>query len=125
MVATDITEPGALSGIKPGEEIERRTYTVPLYEYQAQTPDLGGKSLSDVYGSADLPMFQWVKRIQVGEQTFDIEDDGDRRMQKAYDDWVKKHGQPKGLLSPQEILIGLVIPAVSTLFCSFGVNIGA
>ena len=70
-------------------------------------------------------MFQWVKRIQVGEQTFDIEDDGDRRMQKAYDDWVAEHGQPKGLPSPQEILKGEVIPAVSPLISSFGANIGA
>jgi len=125
MAVTDITEPGALSGIKPGEEIERRTYTVPLYEYQAQTPDLGGKKLHEVYGRGDLPMFQWVKRVQVGEQTFDIEDDGDRRMQKAYDDWVKEHGQPKGLPSPQEILKGEIIPAVSPLISSFGANVGA
>ena len=125
MAVTDITEPGALSGIKPGEEIERRTYTAPLYEYVGQTPDLGGQKLQDVYGRGDLPMFQWVRRIQVGEETFDIEDDGDRRMLKAYEDWDKYNTRPKGLPSPQEILKGEIIPAVSPLISSFGANIGA
>ena len=49
MPSHDITEPGALSGIKDEEE-EKRTRTVPIYEYQGQTPDLGGKKLQDVYG---------------------------------------------------------------------------
>jgi|TARA_R110002153_G_scaffold73653_2_gene192120 hypothetical protein len=117
MAVTDIIEPGALSGIKPGEEIKRRTFTVPLYEYQAQTPDLNGKSLSDVYGSAAMPMFQWVKRIQTGEKTFDIQDDMDTKMQKDYDRLVKDKGQPKGLMSPNEIL--------SATTGQIGANIGS
>ena len=77
MPSHNITEPGALSGIKEEDE-EKRTFTVPLYEYQAQTPDLGGQSLSDVYGSASMPMFRWVKKIQTGERTFALADTGDQ-----------------------------------------------
>jgi hypothetical protein len=103
MPSHDITEPGALSGIKDEEE-EKRTFTVPLYEYQAQTPDLGGQSLSDVYGSASMPMFRWVKKVQTGEKVIDLEDTGDQEMQKAYEAFVAKNGVPEGLLSPQELL---------------------
>lgn len=103
MPSHNITEPGALSGIKEEDE-EKRTFTVPLYEYQAQTPDLGGQSLSDVYGSASMPMFRWVKKIQTGERTFDLEDTGDQVMQKAYEDFVARNGVPEGLPSPQELL---------------------
>jgi hypothetical protein len=103
MPSHDITEPGALSGIKDEEE-EKRTFTVPLYEYQAQTPELGGQSLSDVYGSASMPMFRWVKKVQTGEKVIDLEDTGDQEMQKAYEAFVAKNGVPEGLLSPQELL---------------------
>ena len=65
---------------KKDEEEEKRTFTVPLYEYQAQTPDLGGQSLSDVYGSASMPMFRWVKKVQTGEKVIDLEDTGDQEM---------------------------------------------
>ena len=55
MPSHNITEPGALSGIKDDDE-KKRTRTVPVYEYQGQTPDLGGKKLQDVYGRGSLPM---------------------------------------------------------------------
>ena len=103
MPSHNITEPGALSGIKDEDE-EKRTFTVPLYEYQAQTPELGGQKLQDMYGRGSMPMFRWVKKIQTGERTFDLEDTGDQVMQKAYEDFVARNGVPEGLPSPQELL---------------------
>ena len=103
MPSHNITEPGALSGIKDEDE-EKRTRTVPIYEYQGQTPDLGGKKLQDVYGRGSLPMFQWVKRIQTGEREIDLEDTGDQVMQKAWEDWTAKNGVPEGFASPEELL---------------------
>ena len=103
MPSHNITEPGALSGIKDEDE-EKRTFTVPLYEYQAQTPELGDQKLQDMYGRGSMPMFRWVKKIQTGERTFDLEDTGDQVMQKAYEDFVARNGVPEGLPSPQELL---------------------
>ena len=103
MPSHNITEPGALSGIKDEDE-KKRTRTVPIYEYVGQTPDLGGKKLQDVYGRGSLPMFQWVKRIQTGEREIDLEDTGDQVMQKAWEDWTAIHGVPEGFASPEELL---------------------
>lgn len=103
MPSHNITEPGALSGIKEEDE-EKRTFTVPLYEYQAQTPELGDQKLQDMYGRGSMPMFRWVKKIQTGERTFDLEDTGDQVMQKAYEDFVAKNGVPEGFASPEELL---------------------
>jgi hypothetical protein len=124
MPSHDITEPGALSGIKDEEE-EKRTRTVPIYEYQGQTPDLGGKKLQDVYGRGLLPMFQWVKRVQIGEKEIDIEDDGDRRMQKAYEDWYANNDQPEGFPSPEELLQGASGALGQTIGGPIGGAIGA
>ena len=84
--------------------MKKKNSTVPLYEYQGQTPDLGGKKLQDVYGRGSLPMFQWVRRIQVGEREIDLEDDFDAKMQRDYEAHVAKFGVPEGLPSPQELL---------------------
>tara|TARA_R100000655_G_scaffold108278_1_gene159968 strand:- start:255 stop:1379 length:1125 start_codon:yes stop_codon:yes gene_type:complete len=119
MPSHNITEPGALSGIKEEDE-EKRTFTVPLYEYQAQTPELGGQKLQDMYGRGSMPMFRWVKKIQTGERTFDLEDTGDQVMQKAYEDFVAKNGVPEGLPSPQELLE----KASGALGQTFGAPIG-
>jgi len=124
MPSHDITEPGALSGIKDEKE-EKRTRTVPIYEYQGQTPDLGGKKLQDVYGRGLLPMFQWVKRVQIGEKEIDIEDDGDRRMLKAYEDWDKYNTRPEGFPSPEELLQGASGALGQTIGAPIGGAIGA
>jgi hypothetical protein len=103
MPSHDITEPGALSGIKDEEE-EKRTFTVPLYEYQAQTPELGGQKLQDLYGRGSMPMFRWVKKVQTGEKVIDLEDTGDQRMQKAWEAHTARFGVPEGFASPEELL---------------------
>ena len=124
MPSHDITEPGALSGIKDEKE-EKRTRTVPIYEYQGQTPDLGGKKLHEVYGRGLLPMFQWVKRVQIGEKEIDIEDDGDRRMLKAYEDWDEYNTRPEGFPSPEELLQGATGALGQTIGAPIGGAIGA
>jgi hypothetical protein len=118
MPSHNITEPGALSGIKDDDE-KKRTFTVPLYEYQAQTPDLGENDLR-IYGTDKLPMFRWVKKIQTGERTFDLEDTGDQVMQKAYEDFVARNGVPEGFASPEELLE----KASGALGQTFGAPIG-
>tara|TARA_Y100001973_G_scaffold8522_1_gene11691 strand:- start:7951 stop:9174 length:1224 start_codon:yes stop_codon:yes gene_type:complete len=124
MPSHNITETGALSGIKDDDE-KKRTRTVPVYEYQGQTPDLGGKKLQDVYGRGSLPMFQWVRRIQIGEREIDLEDDFDAKMQRDYEAHVSKFGVPEGLPSPQELLQKASSGLGQTIGAPIGGAIGA
>ena len=83
--------------------------TFDLFEVQSQDPreTFGGLTLDQIgssYGTGAIPMFQWVKKIKVGESTYDERDDVDTKMMKRYEDFVEKYGQPSDMPSPQELL---------------------
>lgn len=67
---------GGLGSILPGSEVSNTgMQTVPVYQIQPDTPTFqGGEKLQDVYGTSQLPMFNFAKRIQTGEVTFDPTD---------------------------------------------------
>ena len=51
---------------------------MPVFQVQSQSPQLQTGELQKVYGTAAMPMFQWAKRIQSGEATFDPSNQFDR-----------------------------------------------
>tara|TARA_R110000751_G_scaffold20052_3_gene59186 strand:+ start:117 stop:1397 length:1281 start_codon:yes stop_codon:yes gene_type:complete len=67
---------GGLGSILPGSEVSNTgMQTVPVYQIQPDTPTFqGGEKLQDVYGTSQLPMFNFAKRVQTGEVTFDPTD---------------------------------------------------
>jgi hypothetical protein len=66
---------GALSRISEGftdqpvEETEDTLTTIPIYGLGTQQP--AGVNLQDVYGTAAMPMYEFVRKIQTGEVKFD------------------------------------------------------
>ena len=79
---------GALSTI----EQDDGSFTYPIYGVQANTYT-GGENLQDVYGTAAMPMFQWVERIQTGQGSFNPEDPADNDMLERYEEWLKNNPQ--------------------------------
>ena len=79
---------GALSTI----EQDDGSFTYPIYGVQANTYT-GGENLQDVYGTAAMPMFQWVERIQTGQGSFNPEDPADNDMLKKYEEFLKNNPQ--------------------------------
>ena len=79
---------GALSAI----EQDDGSYTYPVYGVEANTYT-GGENLQDLYGTAELPMFKWVQRIQTGEGSFNPEDPADNEMLKKYEEFLKNNPQ--------------------------------
>ena len=79
---------GALSTI----EQDDGSFTYPIYGVQANTYT-GGTNLPDVYGTAAMPMFQWVERIQTGQCSFNPEDPADNEMLKKYKDFLENNPQ--------------------------------
>jgi hypothetical protein len=51
---------------------------MPVFQVQSQDPGLATGELQKLYGTAAMPMFQWAKRIQSGEATFDPSNQFDR-----------------------------------------------
>lgn len=61
-----------------GDVVEADPNTMPVYQVQSQDPGLATGQLQKLYGTAAMPMFQWAKRIQTGEATFDPANQFDR-----------------------------------------------
>ena len=95
----------AVETVDDEETEEKETFTYPLYQMESQTPyewDLN--KLAKSYGTAAMPMFQWVKKIQTGEATYTPDDPIDERMQENYEEWDKNNNRPGGMMSPEDIL---------------------
>ena len=58
--------------------VETDPNLMPIYQVQSQDPGLATGELQKLYGTAAMPMFQWAKRIQTGEATFDPANQFDR-----------------------------------------------
>jgi len=102
---------GALSTI----EQDDGSFTYPIYGVQANTYT-GGENLQDVYGTAAMPMFQWVERIQTGQGSFNPEDPADNEMLKKYEDFLENNPQAQmEMPSTAEIVRNVAMPlALST-----------
>ena len=78
---------GALSAV----EQDDGSFNYPIYGVQANT--YTGPNLQDVYGTAAMPMFQWVERIQTGQGSFNPEDPADNDMLERYEEFLKNNPQ--------------------------------
>ena len=62
---------GALGSILQDDKVEQNT--IPLYQTQPQSidPVVASSDVQSLYGTLDLPMWQWVRRVQTGEATYE------------------------------------------------------
>ena len=102
---------GALSAV----EQDDGSFTYPIYGVQSNTYT-GGQSLQDVYGTAAMPMFQWVQRIQTGQGSFNPDDPADNDMLDRYEEFLKNNPQAQNEMpSTAEIVRNVAMPlALST-----------
>jgi hypothetical protein len=91
---------GALSAV----EQDDGSFNYPIYGVQANT--YTGPNLQDVYGTAAMPMFQWVERIQTGQGSFNPEDPADNEMLKKYEDFLKNNPQAQMEMPSTAQIIG-------------------
>ena len=116
---------GALSAI----EQEDGSYTYPVYGVEANTYT-GGENLQDLYGTAELPMFKWVQRIQTGEGSFNPEDPADNEMLKKYEEFLKNNPQAQmEMPTAGELIRGIATPFAASVGSQIalggGENIGS
>lgn len=75
MALENIPTTQSITGV-PAEETDAGV--MPVFQVQSQDPGLATGELQKLYGTAAMPMFQWAKRIQSGEATFDPSNQFDR-----------------------------------------------
>lgn len=99
---------GAL-GELPKQEIEQMPMyepipnqnIIPIFQTEAQTPD-PYINLQETYGTSYFPMFEWVKKVQVGEKIYEPSSPEDSQMLEEYKKFVAENGVPAGLPDPYD-----------------------
>jgi hypothetical protein len=105
---------GSLSRISSGftdqpvEEVVDQITTVPIYGVETQQPTLSpGVNLQDVYGTSAMPMFEFARKIQTGEATFDPSREFDREA-AAYFSTLPENQIPDQLQPTVKEIVGEV-----------------
>ena len=95
---------GALTGLTDTEPKPLVTYGV--FQQQGQTPQ-NLENLQNVYGTAAMPSFQFVKMIQTGERTYDPNDTVQKDLLEEYKKITAEKGTPPGMPEADQIVAGV------------------
>ena len=96
------------------EEEAPQPIEYPLFQIQSQTPLGDLSNLQNVYGTAAMPVFNWVQSIQTGTGSYTPTDPADQALLEQYEQIVSQQGVPPGLPSPGEIA-GDIVGQVGSL----------
>jgi len=113
-------EDGQLGGLSllGEEEEENPTFTYGVYQQESQAPDIDPYDLQNLYGTAAMPVFEWVRTIRTGERTYTPGNDFDDDMLDRYDDLERRDPDNlarAGLPSTAEIVAGIASPVVQSV----------
>lgn len=111
---------GALSAV----EQDDGSFTYPIYGVQANT--YTGSNLQDVYGTAAMPMFQWVQRIQTGQGSFNPDDPADTEMLDRYEEFLENNPQAQmEMPSTAEIVRNVAMPLALSTGAALGTQLAS
>ena len=92
---------GALTGLNLDEKEKNDPFAYNVYQAKSFDSGLTGQELQSSYGTAKMPVFDWVRLVQSGQRTYDPSNDFDRDMMEEYE---KETDVPDDLMSPQELM---------------------
>jgi len=107
---------GALTGLTLEEEEneDRPNYVkYGVFQNVAQKPDMDLSNLQNVYGTAAMPVFQWVRTIQTGTRQYDPTDTKQQELLEEYRRITEEQGTPEGFMSADEIAKATVVGTAS------------
>ncbi len=82
-----------------------------VYQQQAQTPDMDLSNLQNVYGTAAMPVFNWVQTIKTGQRTYTPGNSFDEDMLEKYNELLSESQKADlGLPTARELVVGIAAP---------------
>lgn len=101
-----MAELGALTGLpvlnleeEENQGVDPIIYNV--YQTKSQTPNMSDQDIQRLYGTSAMPVFEWAKKIQSGQRTYNPSDAFDESMMEMYESFNQL---PAGYMTPQEIM---------------------
>ena len=107
---------GALTGLTLEEEENEdkpKLVKYGVFQNVAQKPTMDLSNLQNVYGTAAMPVFQWVRTIQTGTREYDPTDTRQQELLEEYRRISEEKGVPEGFMSADEIAKATAIGTAS------------
>ena len=101
-----MAELGALTGLPilnleedKNQGVDPIVYNV--YQTKSQTPGISDQEIQRLYGTTAMPVFEWAKKIQTGQRTYNPYDAFDESMMEMYESF---DNLPDGMMTAQELM---------------------
>jgi len=123
-----MAELGALTGLpvlnleeEENQGVDPIIYNV--YQTKSQTPNMSDQDIQRLYGTSAMPVFEWAKKIQSGQRTYNPSDAFDESMMEMYESFNQL---PAGYMTPQEIMAQQALQGTAgQVGMSIGTSIGS
>ena len=97
---------GALTGLNldkiENQGVDPITYNV--YQTRSQNTGRSDQDIQSLYGTSQMPVFEWVKKIQSGQRTYNPQDAFENDLMEQYKRMNEAGQVPEGMMTPQEIM---------------------
>ena len=117
------TQAGALTGLTLDEE-SKKPMVYGVFQTQSQEAPTG-VNIQDVYGTAAMPVFEWVRTIQTGTRKYNPADPMDQKMLEQYKQMTDQEGPPEGMPDWSEIGKQVAVGTASQLGQAAATQVGA
>ena len=123
-----MAELGALTGLpvlnleeEENQGVDPIIYNV--YQTKSQTPGISDQEIQRLYGTTAMPVFEWAKKIQTGQRTYNPYDAFDESMMEMYESF---DNLPDGMMTAQEIMAQQALQGTAgQVGMSIGTSIGS
>lgn len=119
---------GALTGLNL-DKIENRgvdPITYNVYQTRSQNTGMSDQDIQSLYGTSQMPVFEWVKKIQSGQRTYNPQDAYENDLMEEYKRMNEQGQVPEGMMTPQEIMAQQALQgSAGQIGQTIGSNIGA
>lgn len=123
-----MAELGALTGLpvlnleeEENQGVDPIIYNV--YQTKSQTPNMSDQDIQRLYGTSAMPVFEWAKKIQSGQRTYNPSDAFDESMMEMYESF---DNLPDGMMTAQEIMAQQALQGTAgQVGMSIGTSIGS
>ena len=100
--------------------------TYNVYQTRSQNTGMSDQDIQNLYGTSAMPVFEWVKKIQSGQRTYNPQDAFENDLMEQYKRMNEAGQVPEGMMTPQEIMAQQALQgSAGQIGQTIGSNIGA
>ena len=117
---------GALTGLPLLQDERNKPRIYNVFQSVPQNINRSDFDIQTMYGTAQMPVFEWVKSIQTGQRTYNPQDEFDKSLMEEYQELERMGQVPEGYMSAADIIAQQALQGTAgQIGMSVGTSIGS